>query len=670
MNAGPGESRHVERRGERLTGWWRPAWLLRLLMVVLGTAGLSVLLLASLGRDIPFAGRAVAAAVIAGAAVAWVRLDAVSVGSSTGIWLRLAAMLCVTAGGLLALFGTGLVATRAMLLAAVVLLYVGAGDLITRWRRGTRLPLLDAALVAVTCAMLGVLGSLTFRPGADRAVWLLVAAVGLAPLGLTLVSEAVLRWLGSASGRTLLVGVGGGALMLGGPVTAGLLVTGTRQLVLVGAVLLLFITTIVVANSPGDLALVVALLAVLVALTNPPVDPTGAVEPTRAVPTLLALGDSYMSGEGASTFYAGTDRPSTSSDEHNQCRRAPTSYAAELVTGRDTRFEQLAFVACSGARARQVHSDTQYTGEPADVDGGTNQLKQASLLEDKHRFEPALVLLSIGGNDSGFSTIGVTCGGPGDCAEIEHYWLANLPAVGARVREAYEAVREQYKTAPVLVVPYPIPLPSDGDCRDIWLTQRERESVVVFARALNATLKEQAQEERFYFLDEMEDALDSREASAGRPERQSLQLCDVDTPKAGVNFIGVRSVGDALTRTALNPRNWIHNSLHPNEAGHDRMGDVVREWLNAHPVLEAEAPAEEGTIGPPPPPGPDPKCDVLDETEAGCRSLAMSWVKGEALEMRMAVYVVAGLAAAVAGAWLLAVSGIALLRRRRGAADA
>jgi len=80
----------------------------------------------------------------------------------------------------------------------------------------------------------------------------------------------------------------------------------------------------------------------------------------------------------------------------------------------------------------------------------------------------------------------------------------------------------------------------------------------------------------------------------------SLQLCDMDTPKAGVNSVGVRSVGDATTRAALNPRNWIHNSLHPNEAGHDRMGDVVREWLDAHPVREAEAPAEQGTIGPPP----------------------------------------------------------------------
>lgn len=170
MSAGSGGRPNVEGRRERLTGWWGAAGLLRLLMVVLGTAGMSVLLLAALGRDIPSAGRVATAAAVVGAAVAWVRLDAVSIGRSTGIWVRLAAMLCVTAGGMLALFGTGLVATRATLLAAVVLLYVGAGDLITRWRRGTRLPWLDAALVAVTCAMLGWLGYLTLRPGADRAV--------------------------------------------------------------------------------------------------------------------------------------------------------------------------------------------------------------------------------------------------------------------------------------------------------------------------------------------------------------------------------------------------------------------------------------------------------------------------------------------------------------------
>jgi len=46
----------------------------------------------------------------------------------------------------------------------------------------------------------------------------------------------------------------------------------------------------------------------------------------------------------------------------------------------------------------------------------------------------------------------------------------------------------------------------------------------------------------------------------------------------------------------------------------------------------------------------------------------MTWVKGEALKMRGAAYVLAGFA--VVGAWLLAVSGLVLLRRRRGAADA
>ena len=57
-----------------------------------------------------------------------------------------------------------------------------------------------------------------------------------------------------------------------------------------------------------------------------------------------------------------------------------------------------------------------------------------------------------------------------------------------------------------------------------------------------------------------------------------LQLCDQDNDKRpGINFIGLRSVG-GFAEQRFNPKNWYHNSLHPNERGHAAMLQVFEQW--------------------------------------------------------------------------------------------
>lgn len=272
-------------------------------------------------------------------------------------------------------------------------------------------------------------------------------------------------------------------------------------------------------------------------------------------------------------------------------------------------------------------------------------------------------MLSIGGNDSGFSTIGLTCGGPGDCTDIEHYWLGNLRDVADEVGRAYQAVRGAFPDTPVLAVPYVLPMSDGGDCGEIWLTLRERAFVDRFARALNSHLKEQAQDARFHFLDAMQDAMAARPAGEGRQARGSLRLCDVPIGDAGVNFVGLRSVSGGLPRQALNPRHWVHNSLHPNERGHNRMGQVVREWLDDHPDPAAQAAPEPDGIPLPQGRLPDPGCSVFDEGETGCKERALEWGKGEALEMAP-MAALAGAAVAM-GAALTGVGAVAETRRRK-----
>ena len=67
---------------------------------------------------------------------------------------------------------------------------------------------------------------------------------------------------------------------------------------------------------------------------------------------MVAMGDSFMSGEGAPTYFKGTNTKGK-----NQCRRAPTSYAARLVGSHAAVVpDHLVFLACSGAVAVNIYS--------------------------------------------------------------------------------------------------------------------------------------------------------------------------------------------------------------------------------------------------------------------------------------------------------------------------
>src|SRR5205085_4642070 len=99
------------------------------------------------------------------------------------------------------------------------------------------------------------------------------------------------------------------------------------------------------------------------------------------------------------------------------------------------------FLACSGAKAGQIgcvpqppqaaECKPQYTDEPLPdflrQMGGTSkvglsQLDQYTQLTTTEPLHPDLVLVSIGGNDSGFGNLVKTCVGPGDCTETGQKW--------------------------------------------------------------------------------------------------------------------------------------------------------------------------------------------------------------------------------------------------------
>ncbi len=159
----------------------------------------------------------------------------------------------------------------------------------------------------------------------------------------------------------------------------------------------------------------------------------------------VALGDSYISGEGAEKFFEGTNERS------NRCRRASTSYP--YLIGRFIGVTPVSG-ACSGARTHDILNARQYPESPPDILGGRPQIE---VLEETPDVD--LVLLSIGGNDAGFAKIGEACAARiRSCLAKKDEWLTNLDTVETRLLKVYREVRAAAPGAQVFVVNYPNPL--------------------------------------------------------------------------------------------------------------------------------------------------------------------------------------------------------------------
>jgi hypothetical protein len=81
--------------------------------------------------------------------------------------------------------------------------------------------------------------------------------------------------------------------------------------------------------------------------------------------TIVAVGDSFISGEGAASYWPGTN------EESNGCRRTWTAHPYQVASDYSA---DLRFVACSGASVRHILSDAQYPDSPEGVFGADPQL--------------------------------------------------------------------------------------------------------------------------------------------------------------------------------------------------------------------------------------------------------------------------------------------------------
>ena len=601
-----------------------------------------------------------------------------------------------------------------------------------RGRLGTLFTVVGLLLVLWGCLILGT----PFGGGSNLTVVFVVVGLGvLMPVGVALLSEAALTtvetpnspfvtpqggltqrvwdWLRlhlSTSVKAWLTSFWRGLtklakplpLMVGGTVVfvaaalTGSALGGTWLLLVVFAALLSIVIALV-SSTHADAVILIAIVALLGVTPHQEgrlgVTATSGTHP-NGLKTLVAIGDSYMSGEGASVYFAGTDDAKV-----NECRRAPTAWAALAA---DNGYQAMDFLACSGARTGEVllpASDPEVPADPAarafagaldkrgliapqDAGDGLSQLEKWRKDQQTRNLRPELVVVSLGGNDAGFSTIGVMCLAPGSCADKaqQDLWLGALPQVRDQLRLTYAEIDQLFAGVPVLTVGYPDPIyESNDDCGEVALTGAERQFIHEFLTGtatrsgLNDVIEQTSAEFGFHYVDTMQEAL----------KGQNLQLCDPGNDgRPGLNFIGLRSVRGAAEQR-FNPANWLHGSLHPNERGHGAMLRAYQTWLTRETATaplsarvqigpqtqkrlnstrtswlrKADSQAEKTVNSAPP-------CDLFAGDSTGCRPQGTMWALGQVRHVLVDHGGLAfGLIAAI-GAWCAAVGFFASRRIR------
>jgi hypothetical protein len=593
--------REVELRRAEVWAWLRavaPAY------AVMGLAAL-VLTLAMRSGSAPFLG--IAAVVFIMCAIHY---DAVLRAQRAERWV-LASVLRIGAGVIQCVIGVALLrfghdATDFFGAATIAF---GVSSILAELRFST-----IAMHVRGPVTLLGALGLVTagLFPIADASVPTGLAVAGVGALAAMVGGELHTEdWLRMPTHRPprLLQGVGG-ALVVAAAI--GMVVTGSGPAFVVVGIVILGVLVAAVSSDSDSPAVIMALVVALVWAAAPRSVPMDRdLAPGPGEPFFVALGDSYISGEGAERYYEGTNDKRISG-----CRRAPSAYPVRLAReGGDAVADRLLFLACSGAKS-------------ADLDAQLEELsRQRQGLADE---DLDVVLVSIGGNDADFGTVGQTCVAPGDCSEIGRQWRDRLDEVGATISAAYEKIRVAVGAERVVVVPYPMPLTSTG-CWYSWLTDDEHVFLTDFVRDLNAVVTSRARAAGFRVMTPMVDAFEG-----------SHRICDRFLPIGlGMNFIDVNPTAGTL-RDVVNPLNWTHNSLHPNERGHDAMFRTAAAYLSSGTSASPSTPDVEPTF--------DDECGVTADL-AYCSQTPAAWTLSHVATLlrRLSLPVVL----VIVGAWLL-----------------
>jgi len=282
---------------------------------------------------------------------------------------------------------------------------------------------------------------------------------------------------------------------------------------------------------------------------------------------VVVLGDSYSSGEGGGS-YDGT-YPFTEA----VCHRSTNAYGRIL-------FPEATMLACSGAvTADLTHSHRA----PNSITGVEPQLYE--LLEVTASDNPPdLVLMTLGGNDSGFADVvtgfltSATAADappvrpPLEWATLKSRLTTAYAHVNAVVNDPVAIARRAGKVAQIVVLLYPRPTPADGtDGCFALISSRELELANEFAASLNDTV-------RGAVAAAAADGVPVQVAGtvewAFQPDHT---ICDGDDTHVNkISFDGVGQSAEAVFRAL--PASSRQELMHPNEAGYRAEAASLVEW--------------------------------------------------------------------------------------------
>jgi lysophospholipase L1-like esterase len=262
---------------------------------------------------------------------------------------------------------------------------------------------------------------------------------------------------------------------------------------------------------------------------------------------LLALGDSFSSGQGAGSYDPGTNGGG------NTCFRSPDAWPQQLARRLD--LVALPSLACSGAVSRDVRFGTP---------GGERERRLSQI--GRIAGDPGIVTLTIGGNDVGFAGVLKDCllidcvskyrRPSGDVLEAR---IANL---ADRLPALYSEIRAAAPRARVVVLGYPRLFPD----RERW------------AQAGGCLMRERISGAEVDYLNALTPALNA--AIAGAAQQAGVDFVDVTEAFAGHEL---QCKGETARSSYLQPLQdaitLIPASFHPNAAGHARLAAVAAAAL-------------------------------------------------------------------------------------------
>lgn len=286
----------------------------------------------------------------------------------------------------------------------------------------------------------------------------------------------------------------------------------------------------------------------------------------------LALGDSYISGEGTYLYKSGTNTTP------NKCHLSPISYP--YLIKQQLSIDYAESVACSGAKIDDILTNSEnYRGQTDDKNRDERTIDEVLGIVSNYmpghiaqhefitEYRPEIITISTVGNDIGFGDKIKRCLEPDTCYESyeDRYEVMQL------VRSKFDELVTMYKTikdkaaadARIYAIGYPSVAASDANCAtNVLLNNSELEFSNLLVDYLNYVVNLAAQRAEIGYVD-VSDAL------AGH------RLCEASDDELAVNGI---SAGDDAPIDGVGPLG--KESFHPNILGHQLLKAKILQQTN------------------------------------------------------------------------------------------